>query len=95
MGLTFGAVTGAFIIPGLRYGRNKADDVETKERNYRAVREFTDRFKSRHEAIGCCQLLGYDTATPEGKAAVREKNLTKTLCPKFVESAAEILEDIL
>ncbi len=95
MGLTCGAVTGALMVLGLVYGRIRADDDEAKERNYELVMRFVKEFKESHGAIGCSELLGYDISTAEGKAAVKEMNLTKTLCPEFVRTAARILEGLV
>ena len=95
MGGTCGAVTGAFMVIGLEHGKTKIEDEQAKERAYSLIREFVDRFKSRNGSIVCRELLGYDISTPEGMKLIREKKLTTTLCPKFVQDAAEIIEQIL
>jgi C_GCAxxG_C_C family probable redox protein len=95
MGKTCGAVTGAFMVIGLKYGNTRAEDEETKEKAYELVNEFTKRFKARNEAIECRKLLGYDISTPEGYELIYEKGITKDLCPGFVRDAVEILEQIL
>jgi len=95
MGGTCGAVTGAFMVIGLEHGKTKNEDEQAKERAYSLIREFVDRFKSRNGSIVCRELLGYDISTPEGMKLIREKKLTTTLCPKFVQDAAEIIEQIL
>lgn len=95
MGETCGAVTGAFMVIGLKHGRTRTDDREAKEKTYELVQEFVRRFKSRNGSIVCRELLGYDMSTPEGKRLVEEKGLIDTLCPKLVQDASEIVEDIL
>jgi len=95
MGETCGAVTGAFMVIGLKYGKTKFEDEQAKEKTYSLVKEFVDRFKSRNGSIVCRELLGYDISTPEGMKLIKEKKLTTTLCPKFVQDAAEIIEQIL
>jgi len=95
MGETCGAVTGALMLIGLKYGRVRADDQEAKERTYGLVTEFVKRFKARNGSIVCKELLGYDLSTPEGRRLIEEKGLIPTLCPKFVKDAAEIIEEIL
>ncbi len=95
MGKTCGAVSGAFMVIGLKYGKTKADDDDARERTYAVVGEFMERFISRNGSIICKDLLGHDLSTPEGLLAVREKDLSHTLCPKFVRDAVEILEEIL
>jgi len=91
MGETCGAVTGAFMVMGLKHAVNK----EEKERLYGLVNKFTEKFKSKNGSILCKELLGYNIGTPEGMKAVKEKGLINTLCPKLVRDAAEILEEIL
>ena len=91
MGETCGAVTGAFMALGLKY----ATDRNAKERLYCLVNEFATKFKSRNKSLICKELLGYDMCTPEGMNTIKEKGLVKSLCPKLVQDAAEILEEML
>jgi C_GCAxxG_C_C family probable redox protein len=95
MGETCGAVTGAFMVIGLKYGKARAEDDGARDKTYELVGEFVARFKDRHGSIICKELLGYDLSNPlEGEAA-KEKGLFDTLCPQFVRNATEILEEIL
>jgi C_GCAxxG_C_C family probable redox protein len=95
LGEVCGAVTGALVVIGLKYGYTEAKDKETKEKTYARVRDFTDRFRSRHGALCCRELLGCDLTTAEGIQKAREKGLFTEHCPRFVRAAAEILEDVL
>lgn len=95
MGEMCGAVTGAFLVIGLKYGRVKAEDIEAKEKTYELVQEFVKRFKSIHGSVNCTELLGFDLGTPEGMKLAEEKELFENACPKFVQNAAEIIEQIL
>jgi C_GCAxxG_C_C family probable redox protein len=95
MGEVCGAVTGAFMVISLKYGRTKADDLPAKEKTAALVQEFTRRFKEKNRTISCRQLLGCDLTAPSGKKEAQEKGLYKTLCAPLVADAAEILEDIL
>ena len=90
-----GAVTGALMVIGLKYGRTKAEDKASQEKSDSQVKEFVNRFKSRHGSILCRELLCNDIGTPEGMKIARDKLLFVTLCPKFVRDASEILEQIL
>ena len=91
MGETCGAVTGAFMVIGLKYAKDK----DSKEKVYSVVKKFVDEFTTRNKSIICKELLGYDMSIPEGMNNIKEKNLIKTICPKLVKDAAEILEEIL
>jgi C_GCAxxG_C_C family probable redox protein len=95
MGEMCGAVTGAFMAIGLKHGKRKADDDEAREKTYELVNAFAARFKSRNNSLVCRELLGHDLSTEQGRDAVAEKNLFLTLCPKFVDDAGEILEELI
>lgn len=94
LGQTCGAVTGALMIIGLRYGKTEAGNDEAKERTYSLAQEFADRFQARHGSIVCQELLGCDIGTPEGKEFASAQGLFDTLCSTFVRDAAEILEEM-
>ena len=95
MGETCGAVTGAFMVIGLKYGMTDPDKKEDKEKTYAVVDEFVKSFTEKHGSLKCKDILGYDLSTEEGRTTVSEKGLTGTLCPDFVRNAVEILEEIL
>jgi C_GCAxxG_C_C family probable redox protein len=95
LGLTCGAVTGAFMLIGLKYGKYLPDDAAAKEKTYALVQEFSKRFKALHGTICCNELLGCDMNTPEGEQYARENGLWRSLCPKYVFDAATIIEDML
>lgn len=95
MGETCGAVTGAFMVIGLKYGKIKSEDEQTKEKAYSLVGEFVEKFKSRNGSVLCRELLGCDISAPEGMKLAIDKNLSAILCPKFIQDAAEIVEEIL
>lgn len=95
MGKTCGAVTGAFMVIGLKHGKVQAEDEEAKEKTYDIVREFVKRFKSLHDSIMCKDLLGYDLNIPEEWEEAEEKQIFETRCPEFVKDAVEILGKLL
>jgi C_GCAxxG_C_C family probable redox protein len=90
-----GAVTGAYMVIGLSSGRTKADDLQSKEKSLGLVEEFNNKFIEKHNSILCSDLLGIKIDTPENLNKAKELDLFKRLCPKFVESAAEILDILL
>jgi len=95
MGEVCGAVTGAFMVLGLKYGRTSLKDAKSHENTNRVVREFVDKFRSVNGSIVCRELLGCDLSTPDGVKTFVEKNLRDTLCAKYVRDAAEIVEQLL
>ncbi len=95
MAETCGAVTGAIMVIGLKFGNITAGDIKTKENTYAVVREFVHRFKVRNYTILCRELLECDISTAEGMKHAQEQKLIPHCCPKFVQDAAEILEQLL
>jgi C_GCAxxG_C_C family probable redox protein len=95
MGETCGAVTGAFMAIGLKYGKAKAEDEQAKDKTYNLVRELVEKFNALNGSIKCKDLLGFDIGTPEGMKLFKEKNASNPVCLKFVRDAAEIVEEIL
>jgi C_GCAxxG_C_C family probable redox protein len=94
-GETCGAVSGAFLVIGLRFGRTEAEDLPARERTYSAVREFIKRFEGLQGTSTCRELLGKDLNTEEGLRLAEEENLFETLCPNFVQNAVEILAELI
>jgi C_GCAxxG_C_C family probable redox protein len=88
-GLTCGAVTGAYMVIGLKQAQATS---ETKEKVYRLVHDFSREFTRIHGSIECRKLLGYDLSQPEDYAQVQAKGLFTTVCPKMVAGSIEILE---
>ena len=95
MGSECGAVTGAFLVIGMKYGKTKDKDRGADEKTFSKVAEFIKEFKARHEHLGCSELLGVDMSTAEGVRQAAGKGLFTGTCPKFVRSASEILDKLL
>jgi C_GCAxxG_C_C family probable redox protein len=94
-GETCGAVNGACMVLGLKFGHTTADDLNSKERTYQAVQEFISQFQTRNGFTGCNQLLGLDISTAQGLQKAHDSQLFSTRCPGFVTDAAEILNQLL
>jgi len=95
MGETCGAVTGAFMVIGLKYGNTTAEDRQAKAKTYEMIIEFTNRFNARNGSVMCRELLGCDISTHEGRKKAEDKDLFSSVCPRMVQDAAEILEEML
>jgi C_GCAxxG_C_C family probable redox protein len=93
---TCGAVTGALMVIGLKYGRASiTDDISIRERSFAKVQEFSEAFRKKNGSIVCRELMGCDMGTPEGMQYARENRLRITNCTNYVQDAVEILERIL
>ena len=89
-----GAVAGALMVLGLKYGHCDSADAESKAKSYAVSEEFMNRFIARNGSVVCRELLGYDLTKPEDMKVIGEQNLFRTVCPKMVESAAKILDEM-
>jgi C_GCAxxG_C_C family probable redox protein len=89
--LTCGAVSGALMVIGLKYGKAKAEDKISKEVTYVKVNEFCKLFIETHRSINCKELLGCDLATDEGRKYFKEKMLLTQKCNNYVKDACDIL----
>jgi len=93
MGKTCGAVTGAYMVLGLKIQSEGKTYPEIKAESKAAVRKFNELFISKHGSLSCKKLLGVNLSTPEGAAEANEKNLFDTVCTGLVASAAGIIEE--
>ncbi len=94
-GETCGAVNGAFMVLGLTFGHTSADDLESKEKTYRAIEQFIMQFQARNGTIRCKELLGCDISTAEGLQSAHDSQLFTTRCPKFVADTVVILNQLI
>ncbi|MGN0619513.1 MAG: C-GCAxxG-C-C family protein [Ruminiclostridium sp.] len=90
-----GAVSGALLVLGLKYGHYISTDNRQKSRAYEIAADYTRRFKEVNGSIVCRELLGYDLTKPDEMACIKEKGLFGDVCPKMIKSAVEILESVL
>lgn len=90
-----GACTGALMALGLKYGQSDIDDMESRKKTNDVTVEFLDTFKMENGSYMCRELLGCDLATDEGKQYAIENQLFVEFCPKMVESATTIAEQLL
>jgi len=90
-----GALTGAFLVIGLKHGRTRPEDFAARDKTYALVRELIARFTARHGQVKCRDLLGCDLGTAEGQKKVDELKLHQTKCEDFVRDAAALLEELL
>ena len=93
---TCGAVTGALMAIGLKYGKGERGTEEDKAHTYKLSQQFIAAFKEQHQTICCLQLLDrLNINHPEEMAEIKKRNLFQCNCSKYVQSAVEITESIL
>ncbi|AEE17622.1 C-GCAxxG-C-C family protein [Treponema brennaborense] len=89
-----GAVSGALLVLGLKYGHYEAENGDQKSKAYALAVDFNKRFCSKHKSVVCKELLGYDVSDPEDMAIIKEKGLFGTKCPQCIADAVDIVERI-
>ncbi|MBY9003309.1 MAG: C_GCAxxG_C_C family protein [Candidatus Lokiarchaeota archaeon] len=94
-GRTCGAVTGAYMVIGLKYGMGVSKDAEAKEKTFQKVSEFSDKFQKNNGSVICKEILGCNINTPEGMEYFNQNDLLEKKCLNCVKNAAEILEEML
>ena len=89
-----GAVSGAVIILGAKYGRKENDTKNKTEVTYSKVQKFIDKFTKEKNAIRCSELLnGCNLLTEEGQKIFQKKNMLHEICFKCVVLACDILQE--
>jgi len=88
-----GAVSGAIMILGAKYGRKENEPTSKTETTYSKAQEFIDEFTKEKGTIICSELLqGCNLLTEEGQKLFKDKNLKREICFGCVELACNILE---
>ena len=86
-----GAVSGALMVLGLRYGGSPIGDATLKEEIYQRAQAFIQAFAACHGSVLCGELLGVDIGTPEGRQAAKAQGLTEARCARYVHTATEMV----
>lgn len=90
-----GAVSGALLVLGLKYGHSHAEDVEEKARAYQIAEEFMNRFIAEKGTVVCRELLGYDLSKKEEVEIIKEQGLFRTICPEMIRYATLLVEQMI
>ena len=92
--LICGAVSGAFMVIGLKYGKTEEDQEQFKQHTYEQVIQFSDKFKFKFGSLSCYELLGCDLGSEGGLKFYEENDLHNRECRNYVKNACEILDDM-
>ena len=90
-----GAVSGAALIIGAKFGSTDNTKLESKDKAYQKSGELLERFAAENKSILCSEILGYDISSKEGLMQARQSGVFAQKCPGFVASAARILESLI
>lgn len=91
-----GAVTGMFMVTGLKYGYTSPNDDETKAKHYELIQSLAKRFKEENGSIICRELLELGEAeqgpVPDKRTADYYQHRR---CAQYVENAGKILDELI
>jgi len=88
---TCGALTGAFMVIGLKYGNLDPKNLDVKLHSYSIVRKQADKFKEKYGTIECAELLEKYTDADD----VKEREHHNIICHKLIKSSVKILETLI
>ena len=91
-----GAVSGMFMVVGMKYGYTDPKDNLSKAEHYKRIQELAEQFKEKNGSLVCRDLLGLSTKSesyiPEERTAEYYK---KRPCAEIVGDAAEIIYEFI
>jgi C_GCAxxG_C_C family probable redox protein len=90
-----GAVSGAIMVIGLKYGKIREGDDASTNKTRALVRQFIKEFTKIHGSIQCTDLLGFDLSNPDEFEQARSEKLFTTKCPELVQDSVKILKNLI
>lgn len=91
-----GAVSGTFMLAGLKYASTDPSDKEAKTKNYTVVQELAEKLRHHNGSIICRELLGLtqkkDTPVPSDRTPEYYK---RRPCAEYVAIAARVIGEKL
>jgi len=86
-----GAVTGGFMVLGLKYGNTDPKDMDTKLAAYKKVRDLNQVVVEIHGTSNCAEILKKNAT----EADVTERKHHKIICRKVVGDVAGLLYEMI
>ena len=91
-----GACSAMFMVAGILYGEGTDKDDKKKAEHYRRIQYLAQQFKDRFGTINCGELLKNLSVTKDPVPEKRTEQYYKARpCIRFVEAAAEILDEYM
>lgn len=94
-GKTCGALTGAMMVFGLKYGSASSTDLDSKKNSREKAHLLLDHFKEKHGSCNCKDLIGcrlYELNTEE---LTVKRHFIHSTCHGFIETVIVFLEEEL
>ncbi len=97
MRLTCGAVSGMFMLAGMKYSSGTKNDMEARKRVYATVQEMAKAFQEKNGSIICADLLGLNLPSDGGAVPTPRTSefYKKRPCVECVGDCAMLVEKIL
>ncbi|HUV55546.1 MAG TPA: C-GCAxxG-C-C family protein [Candidatus Krumholzibacteriaceae bacterium] len=89
-----GALSGAVMGLGLRYGRD-APETEPGRRPYWYSRWLAEAFEEAYGSVTCPGVLGLDLGDPDDYRRYTEKDMWATTCRDVIKTATGLAYDLL
>lgn len=91
---TCGAVTGAFMVIGLKNSLAIQLHEERSDKTVQMIQEFESRFVGAHESSLCKDVIKCDLNTEEGQKYFKEERVGEFICQNCIFNAIRILEEV-
>ncbi|MBP1639502.1 MAG: GCAxxG family protein [Bacteroidetes bacterium] len=93
---TCGAVTGALLAIGLKYGKGSNGTDNDKNFSYQLAQQLMAQFKEEHGCTNCLALMdNLDMNNPSDIAQIKARDLHNTYCVKYIQTAIKLTDEIL
>lgn len=90
-----GAVTGMFMVVGLKYGYTDPLNLDAKSKHYELIQCLSKQFKAENNSIICRELLDMPMDNNPIPAARTDAYYKSRPCTKLVEYAAKLLDEYI
>jgi len=92
-GSVCGALIGAVMAVGIKYGTNKPL-LEERLKAYELAQRFYKQFERQHGSVLCRELIGYDLSNPEELEKAQKAKVFEEKCANFVRKTVESLVEL-
>lgn len=93
-GLICGALAGAVMAIGLRFGSPDPTEADKRKLITGYVSQLINRFRDSFTDTDCRELIGCDLSTPQGAKKAKEEKVRTQKCRHFVRSTVELATDL-
>ncbi|MDR3194927.1 MAG: C-GCAxxG-C-C family protein [Tannerella sp.] len=90
-----GALTGAMMAVGLKYGHDTPGAADKKDRTLTVMGQLRKKFVEKYRSTECRDILGHDLSIPEEMQQILDKGLIGSICPGVICDTVEILDGYL